>query len=128
MATKYQDSTPQRTIWRVGQENLPHAWNQWGYDTTLYTFDASEGIIGGEVAIEGYCGFHDEDNTEWGSWFDLRVIDVATGEQGIGIAIDGAGKKAYWVKTVGFSQIRARLTKPLQGEGQVQVVLACHAV
>lgn len=125
MGTKYQDSTPKRAIWTVGSHNKPHAWNTWGYDNVLVAFKVEGNITGGNITFEGYLGFNPPEEAEWGDWYTLSGRDVLTYKTDM--IIPKAGKAAFIVKIIGFSQFRVREATPLEGEGSVQVAMACHA-
>lgn len=127
MATKYQDSTPQRLIWKVGAENKPHQYTTWGYDSVLVAFKVDKGIAQGLISFEGYLGFKIPDtNEEWGDWYSLQGENTRSSEKYTRYDLR-SGSAAFWVKTVGFSQFRTGLLEPLEGQGEVQVALACHA-
>ncbi len=128
MGTKYQDSTPQVKQWTVGSPNKPHAYYTWGYDTVLVTLKVDEGITHGSVAFEGYMGFKYDDGKEWGDWFSLGAIDVAyPAAESVREYDLTEGSSAFWVKTIGFSNFQVRAVEKLEGEGKVQIGLACHA-
>jgi hypothetical protein len=128
MGTKYQDSTPQVKTWEVGAPNKPHAYYTWGYDTVLVTFKVPEGITGGKVAFEGYMGFKYEDGKEWGDWFSIGGIDTSYPLSESVREYDLTdGTVAFWCKSIGFNNFQARLVEPLEGDGSVQIGLACHA-
>lgn len=127
MATKYQDSTPQRKVWKVGQVNDPFAWNTWGYDSGLIALKVDGGITSGTIVFEGYVGFKDEDGTVWGDWYPVAATDVLTGDKYASYGFH-RGTNALLSKIVGFSQFRVRESMPLAGEGSVQITLAFHAV
>ena len=128
MATKYQDSTPQRKTWEVGAVNKPLTYTTWGYDSVLVAFITDENIEAGCIVFEGYLGYKplDHPEEEWGSWYRISGVDVLTGER-VGYYRPW-GNDAYLIKTIGFSQFRVREDVPLEGSGKLEVSLACHAV
>ena len=132
MATKYQDSTPKHVFWNPNKTNPLVQVTTWGYNSVLVGFKVPEGITGGIISFEGYLGMKplEDPEAEWGDWYTLAAKAVKLGDNSDPYhSYDlSSGSNAFRVNVMGFSQFRVGLLKPLEGDGEVQVAYACHAV
>lgn len=126
MGHKFQDSIPRLAIWEGGKNNGALASYAWGYDSLLTTLSIPKSITGGKIIVEGYCGYDDVQSGKWGEWYQLGMYDVLYNSFLFEYDLS-LGSRAFYSTIVGFSECRVRLIEPLEGEGRVNVGIACHA-